>query len=804
MRNPIAGTCLLRRGFIWAAFAAAALLPSAARAECSGVLEGEVLDVERRQPISGARVMVPAQVRVAESGAGGRYRLEGLCPGVFRVEVEKPGYSRHVERFGIHDHTNQHDFFLTPFDLGQVDIRARELNGADREAHVVETLDGEALARTRGLDLGRSLQALTGVQVIGSGAVSKPVVNGFTGQRLLILNDGVRHESQDWSLDHGPEIDPFSAGKLQVIKGAAGVRFGPDALGGVILLEPPPYPEEPGLSGEATLVGFANGFGGAGALSMQAALPRWFGDDGPQLFTRGQASLRKQGTLRTPRYFLANTGQEEANFGGALRAEWDAAYVEASADFYQTNYGIFFGIGDSSFTTFQDQLDAELPFGSEFFRFDLGFERPFVSVKHLTTRLEAGAELSDAVRVDLRYAFQRDDRREFDQVQRRFRDRPQATFELDTHEAEVAGTVSTGPLETELGLTYQHQVNGFFGANPFIPDYVRNAGGAFAQTRWVADRVALDAGVRVDLSRYRFCVGERSSFAEGLPTSPACEPDEREAIREFSAVTFGVGGIFELADGWTFRTNLGSAVRNPAPNELFVNGVSSGLAALERGDPDLDNEITYNLQGQIEYQGDRTAFSASAYTHYVDGYIYAGPVLTEDGIPVAPLTNRGRFPLFQYAQIDAVFAGIDAEAAVRPFPWMELKTQLSLIRGEDLTNDRFVVFVPPDSVRTRLTLAPPGTVLGSDYVYAESQVVLQQTRFDLDADFAEPPPSYHLLNVGLGTTFEVSGQPFRLQVEIRNLGNEVYRDYLSRLRYYADEPGLQGFLRLQMPFETRF
>ena len=58
--------------------------------------------------------------------------------------------------------------------------------------------------------------------------------------------------------------------------------------------------------------------------------------------------------------------------------------------------------------------------------------------------------------------------------------------------------------------------------------------------------------------------------------------------------------------------------------------------------------------------------------------------------------------------------------------------------------------------------------------------------------------------MGLGTTFEVSGQPFRLQVEIRNLGNEVYRDYLSRLRYYADEPGLQGFLRLQMPFETRF
>jgi iron complex outermembrane receptor protein len=93
---------------------------------------------------------------------------------------------------------------------------------------------------------------LAGVTTLQTGSsISKPVIHGLHSNRILIMNNGVRQEGQQWGSEHAPEIDPFIATRLSVVKGAAGVRYGSDAIGGVILVEPEELPFDKSLSGEA-------------------------------------------------------------------------------------------------------------------------------------------------------------------------------------------------------------------------------------------------------------------------------------------------------------------------------------------------------------------------------------------------------------------------------------------------------------------------------------------------------------------------------------------------------------------------
>lgn len=119
------------------------------------------------------------------------------------------------------------------------------------------TLLAKDLERSAGEGLADSVESVPGVRVAGGTAdAAKPIIRGHAERRLLVLYDGVRHESQKWGPDHAPEIDPVAAGSIAVIRGAAGARYGPDAIGGVILVEPPPLRTRPGVGG-TVLAGYA-------------------------------------------------------------------------------------------------------------------------------------------------------------------------------------------------------------------------------------------------------------------------------------------------------------------------------------------------------------------------------------------------------------------------------------------------------------------------------------------------------------------------------------------------------------------
>ena len=233
----------------------------AAPLNCGLTLSGQVLDHETRQPLPGATVVVldaataqPVAHGATTTDGFGNYHLHDLCAGAVRVRVLFVGYADDVSEVKL-----TRPMVLNPqLHPSAVQLQSAVVRGtrlAPLAAPPTATLSAADLRATRGQTLGEALTRLSGVSAIQTGpSIYKPMLHGLHSNRITMLNNGVRQEGQQWGQEHGPEIDPFIASELSVVKGAATVRYGSDAIGGVILVKPAPLRDSAGVGGAVQLV----------------------------------------------------------------------------------------------------------------------------------------------------------------------------------------------------------------------------------------------------------------------------------------------------------------------------------------------------------------------------------------------------------------------------------------------------------------------------------------------------------------------------------------------------------------------
>lgn len=295
------------------------------------------------------------------------------------------------------------------------------------ETHAVGTVDGAALERASGQDFTETAARIPGVVVArSSGDGSKPIIRGQVERRLLVLFDGVRHESQKWGLDHATEIDPFAAGAIHVVKGASGVRYGPDAIGGVVLVEPPPLLDAPGYAGEAQLVGASNGWRGVGAARIDV-VP----DALPDLSIRVEGNYGRGAALRTPTYVLGNTGSEEWNAGVALGYRLPGLDLYAAWRHFDLRAGICYCAKSGSPDEFLSQVERDAPVGAERWTETYDIGRAWQDVNHDTALLRARTS-GLPWEAEATHAFQLNRRLEYDHAREAVTG-AQYDFTLRTH-----------------------------------------------------------------------------------------------------------------------------------------------------------------------------------------------------------------------------------------------------------------------------------------------------------------------------------------------------------------------------------
>lgn len=748
-----------------------ALLPAQT---CDHVLTGKVLESATGEPLPYANILIKGTNKGAVADEHGHFHIDDLCPGDYVVVCTHVSCEHLEQEITINLHREELTVALT--DRGQ-DLAAVEVLETKIAAPTANefSVAAEQLGTNRQLGLADALEQLPGVRVFRTGGnIAKPVLQGLRGNRVLLFDRGVQLSGQQWGDDHAPELDAQGFARARVVRGAAGVRYGAGALGGVILLEPEPLPQSPQLQGALNLTGQSNGRGGGVAAEIGAGARRSL----PISF-RLRGSLQRLGDLQTPDYILQNTGRLEHHHSldlGYERNGWD---LRAHYRGLVNRIGIPAATHIGNLTDLNRAIERGRPYDTGSFSYELG--RPQQRVFHSTGGLRAAFQNETGDRYYLNLSRQFNRRQEFD-AHRNFGDLPndftvaQMELELTSYQLETGWEIRPlGNWYGEVGVQADWQRN-TTDAGALLPDFSQFGGGLFLIERWRKPNVpwSVEAGLRYDVRALR--------------------TDER-ADRDFGNWTGKLSLAYQPATTLRLRLNAATAFRPPHPSELYSDGLHHGSASYEVGSPDLNAERARQLSLGLEWQpAPAWQLSLNAYAQWIDDFIFIDP------LPDPVLTIRGAFPAFQYRGTDARLLGGDAQLTWTPSPDWTWSASYQVVRGYDRTDDIPLIYMPADQWRSELRYQfGPEEGSTRPFLQVGLRHTTEQTRAPLDRDFAPPPPAFTLVDLSAGGTLYWGTQPLHLSLGVRNVFNVAYRDYLDRFRYFADSPGRNVLVSLRLP-----
>lgn len=770
--------------------------PSIGQEGCACFIKGQVLDRATNLPLPGATLVLKETGQGITTDAEGQYRLNQLCEGTYTLVAHIVGYHEVQQRVVIKHYAAgaQQDMLLAEEvqHLQNVTVTAQKTDALTSQA--VGALQGRALQETRGQTLGDALRNLTGVTTLQTGSsVVKPVIHGMHSSRVLILNNGIRQEGQQWGSEHGPEIDPFIASRLSVIKGAAGVRYGADAIGGVILVEPALLPTSGGVRGQFNLAGFSNGQQGVVSAQTEGSFGRRLSGGAARFGWRIQGTAKQGGNLKTPAYYLDNTGVRERNGSAALIYRAGKGQSEVFYSRFSSQLGIFSGSHIGSLTDLQQVLSRGEPLVKSGFSYAIG--RPSQDITHDLLKWRTAYTAASGANWNLTLSRQTDDRSEYDLHLPRndslaALNRPELRFQLTTYTADLVREISTQPNRSStLGVSGLYQYNIMTG-RPLIPNFQMATLGTFWIGKQRHGSWEYELGLRLDWRRLQVF-----RYVGRVYEDP---------VFVFASPSGTLGATHYHNDHWTTRLNLGTAWRPPNISELFSEGVHHGAAAYEQGDVRLRPETNINLSATTEWRNDRVQAEIGFFYNAIRNYIYLRPQ------PEPILTVRGAFPYFKYTQTDAIYTGLDATVQVKLGSRWNWTTRPSYLYVQDtrtnqIGRDAAIVMIPPNrwdnTLRYSLARADSRSRWREPYLSAGNLLVGRQNRVPANSDFAPPPAGYSLWTAAVGSTLTLSAkQSLDISLTATNLFDRQYRDYLNRFRYYADEPGRNVAIRLKWEF----
>lgn len=739
-----------------------------AQDRCDITIQGNVIDEHDGSELGYANVVVVGQDIATISDEQGRYVIEGVCLGTVILSCSHIGCETVYDTLEVTNNI-EHNFYpehhVELLEGISVEARSEEKESLSIMSKI------ENPERIKGANLGESLTQIAGVNTLNTGAsISKPMVHGLHSNRLLIMNNGVRQEGQQWGREHAPEIDPFIADELAVIKGASSVQYGPDAIAGVVLVNPKPLPDELGVGASLNLIGQSNGRAGNTGVVLEGRAKKL-----PAFRWRVQGSLKKVGNQHAPDYYLKNTGYEEANFSGAASLSDNGRGVEVYYSQFNTNLGIFSAAHIGNLSDLQRAFESDRPLDSAGFSYNI--VNPYQSVTHELVKTKGFIKTGERGKLEIIYARQYNLRQEFDNG-RGPDDVPALNFEITTQTLDAVWKVKPSNIfQYRLGANTLAQGNTYTGRF-FIPNFKKWNAGLFGVARKkFENNWAVEFGARMDYIRLRVFIRE----GEDIVVYP----------HEFLQPSASLAVTKKLSKSIQWTSNLATAWRPPTLNEWYSRGVHHGAATYEIGDTSLVQEMSYSWSNQLLLDVGRWNAEAEVYVNFMDGFI------NQQAAFPATLTIRGAFPTFRYEQTDALLYGLDSRISYLLTEEVSLVSQTSLLRARDLTKGGWVAQMPADQSRMEL-LYEPFDKNGDQNLYmsVNTQWVNKQWRVESNSDYVPPPDGFWLVGANAGITIPLEKAEFGIHLDVNNALNQRYRQYLNRFRYFGDELGRNFILRL--------
>jgi len=753
---------------------------------CTLKVKGTVFDEASQSPLVNVNIFIQETQTGTISDELGNFVLDNICPGHYHFIVSHIGCEDEKFHFDVFRDTLINIGLLhTPISLDPITI-AGEQNSYNNQANL--SVNRNVIEDNSNQSISNILKNETGVHLIKNGTgISKPVVHGLYGNRLMILNNGIPQSGQQWGNDHSPEIDPFASDKLTVLKGSNVMEYGAGNLGAVILTEPRRINREPHLHGQVNYIFETNGRG----HTLNTRLEKY----SPILSWRLSGTMKKYGDRRTAEYFLNNTGLEELDFSVQLeKVIKENLFLEFYISSFNTSLGILRGSHIGNLTDLTEALNREQPFFTEP-EFSYVIDAPKQDVSHHLAKAKAKYFIDDNQVIEITIAGQLNNRKEFDIRRSGRTDIPALSLSQYTFNSELKYTKSFGENWNfkvgQQNIITDNTNNPETGILPLIPDYLSWRSGLFSTLSLDLDNSSFNLGIRYDFENQNVV-----TISNDLP---------REIVR-FDNQFHNVSALFAIksnvSETQSVTWNVGYAMRNPAVNELYSNGLHQGVSGIEEGNIGLNIEKA--IKNTLEYKwipNSNVALNILAYYQRFNDYIFLNP---QEEIR---LTIRGAFPVFKYDQTDANIYGIDISTQFTIGNTLLGVLKYSYLKGNDRKNDAPLIFMPPNSLFGSLTYRAQKTIKLSDKLNMEdseielsNRLVYKQNNILAAQDFVAPPDAYNLVELKLSTNFIFPRYKLRWFVKAENLFNVRYRDYLNRQRYFADDIGISLITGINVKF----
>ncbi|MFT3727292.1 MAG: TonB-dependent receptor [Terricaulis sp.] len=485
----------------------------------------------------------------------------------------------------------------------------------DRFATVVTQVNRDQILQNGGANIADALRNVPGVADTGFAAgASRPVIRGMDAFRVALLENGLSSSDvSEVGPDHGVPIDPLSARDIEVVRGAATLRYGSQAIGGGVNAinnrVPTTLPSE-ALSGEIS-GGYDSNGGSTDGSALLDARAGHFAFHADAFARRASDYDTPEGTQTNSFFTGGGYSLGSSYFFGAGNAD----HTGLAFTHYDARYGI------PSDTTFIDMHQNKLTGASSLHISD-----------GLVQTLNFNGEYAD-------YMHQEKD--------------PDGTVESTFRNREYNGRLETllgsiGPFTaTAVGVQYGDRRFSVTGDDFLSPTHTQTeAVFAFSEAP-IGASVHLQAAARVEHTTVD------GTPASNIPTDTG-----------FTPVSGSLGVLFDLSSALKFGVTLSSAARAPGQVELFARGPHDGPGTFEIGDPDLKIERANSLEATLRYRSGALHLEGALWASRFYNYIYGnltGNLCTDDG----DCTNSPGADLKQlfYAQRDATFWGAEGQGS---------------------------------------------------------------------------------------------------------------------------------------------
>lgn len=763
------------------------LAASAGHASSVMSLTGKITDKKTGEALPGATILIPDYKTGAISNVEGIYKIENLPQARILVQVSLAGYQTIVETIDLSAVTTK-DFELEPAvtELNEVVVtglsRAAEQKRTPTPISVIQKTELLQSASSNIID---AVATQPGISQITTGAgISKPVIRGLGYNRVVVVNDGIRQEGQQWGDEHGIEIDEFGVNKVEILKGPASLAYGSDAMAGVIHLISASGLQDGQVEGNL----IANYQTNNGLIGYSANLA---GNRKGFIWDLRYSNKRAHDYQNRYDGFVLNSGLTEnaTSLLLGLNKSWGYAHLLFSA--YNLRPGIVEGERDSATGAFVKPIVLPDGTAGSAFASDGDFKSytpgiPYQKIHHYKAVLNNSVIIGKG---DLKttLGFQQNQRQEYAEVLT-----PNTYglyFLLNTLNYGVYYNLpEIDHFNLSFGVNGMQQSSKNRGSEFLVPEYSLFDIGAFAVAKHNFGAIDLSGGLRYDTRSQdgqALYLDMEGNKVDG--PGPGVIQQFGGFRSTFSGFSGSLGAAWQISNTVYTKLNFSRGYRAPNIAELASNGVHEGTARYEIGDPGLKAEHSWQIDYALGLTAEHITAELNLFDNRIDDFIFLRSLNSTAG---GDSISEG-YRTFQYVPGNAHLFGGEIRVDLHPHPldWLHVENAFSYVRAvqpNQPDSTRFLPFTPPAKLQSTLKaeFRKIGPLLRHAYVKLELDHYFPQNNVYKAYGTETATPGYTLLDLGFGADIVRSGKTLcSLYFSINNLTDRAYQSHLSRLKY---------------------